>query len=116
MRTKVAVFEVCLEKVLSNTSAYIAPPSAGTSYFPVDTLSASHFPCQAIKMSPMLLSFSIAVDDTFAEVERSLDVPLGRSPGVSGDSNVDVEEGLGVMERPLPGCLKSPKLIDFLCG
>ena len=116
MRTKVAVFEVCFEKVLSKTSAYIAPPSSGTSYFPVDTLSASHFPYHEIKISPMPLSLSIAEDDGFAALEASLGAPLGRTPGVGGGSNVEVAERLGVIERPFPGCLKRPKLIGFLCG
>jgi len=116
MRTKVAVFEVCFEKVLSKTSAYIAPPFTGTSYFPVDTFSASHLPYHEIKISPMLLSLSIAEDEAFAALRGSFGAPIGRTPGVGGGSIVEVAEGLGVIERPFPGCLKRPKLIDFLCG
>ncbi len=116
MRTKVAVLEVCFENVLSKTSAYIAPLFAGTSYVPVETLSASHFPCHETNMSPMLLSFSIAADDELPRLGKSLGASLGRMPGVGGASNVEVAEVLGVMERLVPGCLKRPKLIDFLCG
>ena len=64
-KTNVADLANDLAKVLSNTRAYIPPSSRGTSYVPVDTLFASHVPYQDTGLSPMLFSFSVAVDDAF---------------------------------------------------
>ena len=66
-KTKVADLANDLAKVLSKTRAYIAPSFLGTSYVPVDTLFASQVPYQDTGLSPMLLSFSVAVDDAFLE-------------------------------------------------
>ena len=66
-RTKVADLAIDLEKVLSKTKAYIPPSFTGMSYVPVDTLFASHFPYQDIGLSPILFSFSVAVDDAFLD-------------------------------------------------
>lgn len=60
----------------------------------------------------MLFNFSVAVEDTFREVDTS---SPKRNPGVGGGSKVE-EGSRGVGAFPEPGCLKMPKLIDFLWG
>lgn len=67
-RTKVADLANDLAKVLSNTRAYMAPSFCGTSYVPVETLFASHVPYHDTGFSPMLFSFSVAVDDEVFDV------------------------------------------------
>lgn len=85
-------------------------------------MSASHLPTQQTDFIPRLCSFSVtdaaslfdAVDDAVA---------LGTTPLLLLDRppcSVVFEEGLGGRGEfaPLvevPGCLKMPKLIDFLC-
>lgn len=64
-KTKIADLANDLAKVLSKTRAYIAPSFLGTSYVPVDTLFASHTPYQDTGLSPILFSFSVALDDAF---------------------------------------------------
>lgn len=66
--TNVTDLENCLANVLSKTRAYIPPSPFGTSYFPVDTLLASHVPYHDIGFSPMLFNFSVAVEDAFRDV------------------------------------------------
>lgn len=66
-KTNVADLANDLAKVLSKTRAYIPPSLGGTSYVPVDTLFASHVPYQDTGLSPILFSFSVAVDDAFFE-------------------------------------------------
>ncbi len=114
-RTTVTDFESCFAKVLSNTSAYMPPSPLGTSYFPLDTLLASQIPYQNTGLSPMLLSFSVAVEDAFRDVCDSFSVSSGRIAGVGGGSKVN-EGNLRVGALPWPGCLKIPKLMDFFCG
>ena len=82
---------------------------------PDETLFASHDPCQRINLNPELFNFSMALDDAFLDEEASVWASSGRRPGVCGSSNVD-DWRLGVGARPAPGCLKMPKLIDFLSG
>lgn len=127
MRTNVAVFDIVFENVLSNTSAYIPPSPLGTLYTPWEILSASHFPIHDFGLKPMLFNFSVAVDEAFldpgsAALSLSLFSFSSRSvdsrSGVGGGSKVDAEPMDGVEFPPVcwPGCLKMPKLIDFLCG
>jgi hypothetical protein len=141
MSTNVAVLATCLEKVLSKTRPYMpAPPSlASTSYCPMDTLSASHLPVHATHFMPrdsrvcitVLASFRFWGFFGFPSLAVLLPAAwsLGSegSVGCEGDGggrgvagcvwpeDVDVEGG-GALDTLLPGCLKMPKLRDFLCG
>jgi hypothetical protein len=118
MRTKVAVLETVLEKVLSKTSPYMPPSPGGTSYVPMDTKSASHFPCQCTCLSPMAASLSNTTVLSFRDVEAPRPRVVGGSRvGVPGPASTVAEEGsCGVAPVAAPGCLKMPKLIDFLWG
>jgi hypothetical protein len=109
-RAKVAFFANCFENVLSNTKAYIPPWSAGTSCFPVNTFSASHFPYQVTVTSPMLFNFSTAVEESFLEEDARRPLASGFEVGAS---NADEELRLGVREAPVPGCLNSPKFLSY---
>lgn len=81
----------------------------------MDTLLASHVPYHQIGFSPMLFSFSVAVDDALLDEWDPWIASSGRKAGVGGGSKVD-DGSLGVGAAPGPGCLKMPKLIDFLSG
>lgn len=117
MRTKVAVLETFFEKVLSNTSPYMPPSPVGTAYVPMDTMSASHLPCQCTCFSPMADSFSSTTVRSLREVEDPRPRVVGGSrPGVEGPASKVAEEGRGVAPVAVPGCLKMPKLTDFLWG
>jgi hypothetical protein len=118
MRTKVAVFETVFEKVLSKTRPYMPPPPSGTSYVPIDTLSASHFPAQCTCFSPIADSFSKTNVLSLREVEAPRPRVGGTSRAWGGGpaSNVLEEGRFGVAPLVAPGCLKMPKFIDFLCG
>src|SRR4051794_5595148 len=86
MRTKVAVLETVLLNVLSKTRPYMPPSPAGTSYVPMETRSASHFPCQCTCFSPMADSFSSTTVRSFLDVEAPRPRVTGGSsePGVPG--------------------------------
>ena len=118
MSTKVAVFDTVLEKVLSKTSPYMPPSPSGTSYVPMETLSASHFPAQCTCFRPIADSFSTTNVLSFREVDWPRPRVVGTSKaGVEGPFSKVAEEGrFGVAPPLLPGCLNMPKLIDFLCG
>lgn len=119
MRTKVACLPVVLEKVLSKTSPYMPPSPVGTSYVPSETWSASHLPCHCTCFSPIADSFSSTIVRSFLDVDSPRPrVPGTSSAGVEGPaaSNVAEEGKCGVAPVAVPGCLKMPKLIDFLCG
>ena len=114
-RTKVALLDTVFEKVLSKTSANIPPSFCGTSYLPVDTLLASQAPYHEMGLRPKLFSFSTAVDCAFRAGCGAPDRSSGFSPGVGGASKVE-EGSFGAGAFSEPGCLKMPKLIDFLSG
>ena len=103
-----ACFEVCLEKVLSNTNPYMPPLPAWTSNVPMDTLSASHFPHHFIDINPLLASNSCAVVSFFANrlVLPSV-TPCACSASGSIESPVDETR----LVAPLPGCLTIPKFL-----
>ena len=118
--TNVTVFETCFEKVLSNTSPYMPPSLSATSKLPMDTFSASHLPTHATDFMPSFSSFSTTDTSSFLNANRDgLRSPFSSSccetsnPGVVGGSG-----GFEVGSPTLvpPGCLKTPKLSDFLCG
>lgn len=118
--TKLAVLPSCLEKVLSKTRPYIPPSPSGTSYFPMDTLSPSHFPAHATHFSPMPSSFCLKTVLSFLVCAFPLPFAIGSSRGVAGveGSSEDGTAGRFDSGRAAfpPGCLKMPKLRDFLFG
>ena len=118
MSTNVAVFDTVLENVLSNTSPYMPPSPSGTSYVPIETFSASHFPAHWTCFRPMADSFSSTNVFSLREVEMPRPRVGGTSSaGVEGPVSKVAEEGrFGVAPLVWPGCLKMPKLIDFLWG
>ena len=63
----------------------------------------------------MLFNFSVAVDDALLDEWDPWAASSGCKAGVGGGSKVD-DGSLGVGAAPGPGCLKIPKLIDFLSG
>lgn len=116
MRTKVAVLETVLEKVLSKTRPYMPPSPGGTAYVPMETWSASHFPCHCTCFRPMAESFSWTMLRSFLVVDAPRMRVAGTSRvGVAGPLSKVVEAGrCGVIPVEVPGCLKMPKLSDFL--
>lgn len=110
-----AVLENCFAKVLSKTKAYIPPSFLGMSYFPVATRLASQMPYHEIGLRPMLFSFSVAVDEALRDECGSAGRSLGLMPGVGGGSKVE-DGSFGIGPASGPGCLKMPKLMDFLSG
>jgi hypothetical protein len=82
------------------------------------TKSASHLPCQCTCLRPMADSFSRTTVRSFLDVEAPRPrVTGGSRDGVPGPASKVAEGGSWVVEPvAFPGCLKMPKLMDFLCG
>jgi hypothetical protein len=76
-------------------------------------LSASHFPIHDIGLIPILLSFSVTAVEELGAFVASLAWSLKSK--VEG-SELAEEARLDVRLPTWPGCLKMPKLSDFLCG
>lgn len=107
-RTKVAVLESCLEKVLSKMSPYMPPWPLEISYVPIDTLSASHFPCHCIKMKPFAFSCSCAVEVSLRAVEFFRSLPI---VGSSCSREEVASSSTSDAALPCPGCLNMPKFL-----
>lgn len=120
IKTKFAILPTCLENVLSKARPYMPPSPAGTSYFPIETLSPSHFPAHATHFNPMPSSFCLKTLLSFLVWALPLPFARGSSCGVAGVDRSSEDGTGGRLDKERlafpPGCLKMPKLRDFLCG
>jgi hypothetical protein len=91
--TNVAVFDICLENVLSNIMAYIPPFPAVIGNVPFETLSASHFPNHVTEISPRLCNFSGAVEVSLRELKVPFVESLLASPSKEGAISVVSDDG-----------------------